>query len=323
MVVKYSTTPVNNTIKTNNIVLGTDTGDYGPTASTGFWNGITPPSSGYTIYTVSESKQEPNIVVASNNNEVIYFAKSFGGTNINTIGEALSYLVTGSTGTTIVNMNYPSIVTNGLVLNLDAGFVPSYPKYGNICRDLSGNNIIGTFTGNTSFNSEVNGNFLFDGNNDYIELSSLTPYSNTQPHTYCAWFKPHSGGGNYYWLINNGTNANGTSLIQYQSRIGFFYSGGGAYQAGNTSMSLNQWHYIVASYNGNTSVTFYLDGAFDGTQSPGGSWTATNNTPRLGGWYNGGYSFDGQMSVVQVYNRALIQSDVTQNFNAQKSRFGL
>lgn len=138
--VKYSATKVNNTIKANNIVFSNKTTDLGPTSSTGFYVGIDPPSSGYTIYQVFGEGQQPKAVVAHNDNEAIYFARSFGGTNINTIEDALVYFLTGSTSTTIVNMDYPKIITNDLVLSIDKNFIASYPRGGTAWNDLSGNN---------------------------------------------------------------------------------------------------------------------------------------------------------------------------------------
>lgn len=103
-VVKYTTTDIPNTVRFGNIAFG-DHGvqDWGQTAVTDFWNGIDPPEGGYTIYRLTALRTEPSIVVAHNDNECIYFARSYGGTNINTITEAINYLLTGSTDTTIVS----------------------------------------------------------------------------------------------------------------------------------------------------------------------------------------------------------------------------
>lgn len=77
--------------------------EWGPTVITGFWNGIDPPTSGYTIYYLTALRQEPIIVVAHNDTECIYFAKEFGGTGINTINDAITYLSVTNPDTNIFN----------------------------------------------------------------------------------------------------------------------------------------------------------------------------------------------------------------------------
>ena len=91
-VIKSATTISTGTIKKNNFVIGVNTTvGYGPTSITSFWNGIVPPYSGYTVYE-QKSCQGPSIRTASDDSELITIAKQYGGTNINTVNDALSYL---------------------------------------------------------------------------------------------------------------------------------------------------------------------------------------------------------------------------------------
>ena len=80
----------------------------------------------------------------------------------------------------------PSIVTNGLVLSLDAADKNSYPGSGTVWTDLSGNNIIGTLTNGPTFNSQNGGSIFTDGTDDWIS----TPYSGSaaDSYTFSAWF---------------------------------------------------------------------------------------------------------------------------------------
>ena len=83
--IKYTTSFTENTIKAKNFVLGIKSGkEYAPTNITGFWNGITPPTNGYTIF-FNKTLQGPSIFVANNDTELINLAKYFGGNNINRI----------------------------------------------------------------------------------------------------------------------------------------------------------------------------------------------------------------------------------------------
>ena len=83
MHVKCSTTTVPNSIKIDNLVFGSEPVSYGPTSSTGFYNGIDPPISGYTIYYATSGMTVPSIVVANNDTELIYWSKAYGGDTTN------------------------------------------------------------------------------------------------------------------------------------------------------------------------------------------------------------------------------------------------
>jgi hypothetical protein len=67
----------------------------------------------------------------------------------------------------------PKIVTNGLVLALDAADRNSYPGSGTTWRDISGNNYSGSLINGTSFNSSNGGVFSFDGVDDYLSLPNM------------------------------------------------------------------------------------------------------------------------------------------------------
>ena len=225
---------------------------------------------------------------------------------------------------------YGGIVKNGLVLNLDAAKRDSYPGTDITWNDISGNGIVGTLTnGGTglTYNSTNGGSIAFDGSNDYISLNTATAYSNTDPHTYCAWIYTTNFGVSYKWIINNGSSNNGTSLITMNSsgfKVGFFHKGGASYQLSTGTLTLNTWNFITAVYSGADSLTFYINGASAGTTTTAPStWTAVNTSPRIGTWYNGSYPFQGNISNVQIYNRALSATDVLQNYNATKGRYGL
>ena len=157
-VIASATTVSNGTIKRNNFLIGVNTSViYGPTSSTNFWNGIVPPSSGYTVY-AQKIVNGPSIRTASNNAELITIAKQYGGTNITTIYDALSYFNSQSNNL-VTNIDYPNIVTSGLTLIIDSGYLPSYPTTATTWYDLSGNVNDGTLVNNPTFSSSNNGYF--------------------------------------------------------------------------------------------------------------------------------------------------------------------
>ena len=217
----------------------------------------------------------------------------------------------------------PNIVTDGLVLALDAANKKSYPGSGTTWYDLSGNLNSGSLVNGPTFDSGNGGSIVFDGGNDYVDLVSLTPYSSNDPHTYSAIIKTDTLS-QYRWIINNGSNTEGTSLIfnGLTDKIGFFYSGGAAVRNSNTILSTNTIYFITTVYEVG-KVTFYLNGIYDGESTTPSTWSAINTNPRIGSWYNGSYYFNGNIYNIQIYNRALTPEEVQQNYNATKARFGL
>ena len=135
-VIRYSGSGLSGFLKKGNYYLGIDeTVNYGPTDTTDVWNGFSPPNNGYTVY-LNKTSQGPSIYAASSVSDLIVFAKEMGGTNINTEEDALNYF-DGRSDAVCVNVDYPKVVTDGLVLFLDSGFIPSYRKSGNTWTDLS------------------------------------------------------------------------------------------------------------------------------------------------------------------------------------------
>jgi hypothetical protein len=233
---------------------------------------------------------------------------------------------------TVGNWRGPNIVKDGLVLYLDAGSPNSYINgiSGTSWKDISGNSTIGTLTNGPTFNSGNGGNIVFDGVDDIVSFSSLTAYGGTNPHNYTAWIK-FNNGSSYKWILNNGDGGSGTSLIIYNSKLGFFYRGGQAVVQANTTLSIETWYHLSVSYLGETTVKMYVNGVLDATKNTlfptagvgTSTWSATNQNPRLGAWFNGSFPFNGSIATTQIYNRALSDTEILQNYNATKARFGL
>ena len=223
---------------------------------------------------------------------------------------------------------YGNIVTNGLILDLDAAKRDSYPGSGTAWNDISGFQNNGTLTNGPTYSTSGAGSIVFDGVDDIVNFSSLRAYGGTDPHNYTAWIK-FNDGSSYKWILNNGAGSNGTSLIIYGSKLGFFYNGGAAVVQANTTLSTGTWYHLSVSYLGETTVKMYVNGALDATKntlSPTAgvgtsTWSATNQNPRLGAWFNGSFPFNGSIATTQIYNRALSDAEVLQNYNATKGRY--
>ena len=210
------------------------------------------------------------------------------------------------------------IVTDGLVLWLDASNKPSYPGSGTTWTDLSGNNNNGTLTNGPTFNSDNGGSMVFDGVNDYV--SNTMPNPGSVPITFDFWMNSNTstpvglfdtapynpsvlrnyGAGNIEWWNSNPTVSLGVSALTW------------------TNIT------IEFSFTTNRTIKYYRNGNLittaTGSASSTFAWTSLifgNINEGSAGWYSG------KISTIKIYNRALSAGEVLQNFNALKSRFGL
>ena len=95
------------------------------------------------------------------------------------------------------------------------------------------------------------------------------------------------------------------------------------WSSGVTSLATNQWYHMVGTNNGST-LSLYINGSLVTSQNVNVQSNHNGNGAMyLMSDYTGGNPVGGKLAVVRIYNTALSQSDITQNFNAQKSRFGL
>lgn len=246
--------------------------------------------------------------------------------------------------------NGPKIVTDGLVLCLDAANRKSYPGTGTAWNDLSGNNKNASLINGVSYSSANNGYFSFDGTNDYGKVPSFNGDSNNELSVF-AWVNSSSetyySGGNVYinWIANkrdNGTDRqwqlltyrNPSSLNIIVPHVTLFsgsttianveYSGGSSI----SGMTLNQWHYVGFTTSGVSGgfVRVYLDGVLNtyttlSANRGKGSRELVLATP---GWdYASILRWNGNISNTQIYNRALSDDEIRRNYNATKGRFGL
>ena len=199
-------------------------------------------------------------------------------------------------------------------------------------RDLSGNNNNGTFTNAPVFSSNNNGNIVFDGVDDYISTGfTTTNLSTSSDFTWLMWcyLSATSAGPQVQVYFGNFTNyspnydwwgayRNGTTLY-----IGNYASS--TERTISTTIPSAGWYQIGQVRNGSTHY-LYLNGV---SKNSGTFTTPSINsaaTLRLGSVGNGATNadnFNGNIASFQLYNRALSASEVLQNFNATKTRFGL
>ena len=229
--------------------------------------------------------------------------------------------------------NYsPKIITDGLVLYLDAANTRSYPTTGTIWSDLSRNNNNGTLINGSTFNSSNGGSIVFDGLDDYVELGTISNSSNPlmlngSSLTLSGVVKKISGGDTFQRVIDKsiGTAASGGySMWVDNERLGYSVAGRNWWTNLTNSSPLNVWNHIniVAT---STSIVAYVNGVeLLGTFFAGTFQTPPNTSAnlRVGTWYNlTGREFKGNIAQVSIYNRALSATEILQNYNAIKGRY--
>ena len=328
--VQYSTSNLTGSLRKGNVALGVTTASIaGPTSTTNWYAGITPASGKYVIYKTAATG-DPDIFCPQTDQELFNFVLMQGGSspNITSVLASLAWIGT-QTNLVAANFDYENIVTDGLVLNLDAGFIGSYPTTASTWYDISGNDKNSTLTNGPTFNSANSGSIVFDGVDDYVLTPSLLNASLNPTESVFVWFNPAAAGQIVSELgqatINTGYH---DSNIEVNSSGIFSFSvwhGSLTNKVVSSAKSFNNWYHLGFTYSGTTFIA-YINGSSIGTT------TFTRQPPTslhyglcsIDGTNMGTSAYgSGKMGNFMFYNRALSASEVQQNFNAQKGRFGL
>jgi hypothetical protein len=225
----------------------------------------------------------------------------------------------------------PNIVTNGLVLNLDAANAKSYVSGSTIWNDISqgGNN--GTLVNGPTFNSANGGSIVFDGSNDYASIPNVG-VTNLTAFSISFWAKASTPSFAYPTVYSENTPANWPNnlfIIYFADGTGAsggirVYFGGSGIITYTTSVANDLWYNVCFVQNSKTDRVLYLNSTQIGTHNVNINHTATYSV--IGANNNNGsltQYFKGNLSNLQLYNRALSAQEVLQNYNATKTRFGL
>ena len=227
----------------------------------------------------------------------------------------------------------PNIIEDGLVFYLDAANKKSYPGTGTTWSDLAGSNN-GTLTNGPTFDSGNGGSLVFDGSNDYVTLGTPSLMNGVQvPLTICVWAKANAlGSYNVLWGVDKNATGGGLySMLRVDSgQIRYFTtnsSGGYQFNSDVFSVSTGVWNFYAVTVSGtisSPSVTIYLNNS-----SSNLSYSTLSSSPdltvdfRIGSNQRALEDWNGNISNVKWYNRALTATEIQQNYNATKGRYGL
>jgi len=220
-----------------------------------------------------------------------------------------------------------SIVTDGLVLNLDAGNPLSYPGTGTTWTDLTTNGNNGTLINGPTFDSGNGGSIVFDGTNDYVSSFPIQISGNGSKTVSCFFKINTTIRSGLCGTRNFDTSPNGWVLCVNRTTSGnlSYYHTSGSILEIAAGISTNTWYNACVTYDVSTAIaTLYLNGIIIG--SPATSFTTINSSSFNGvigaETVNGGF-LNGNIAQTLIYNRALSSQEVLQNYNATKGRYGL
>lgn len=235
----------------------------------------------------------------------------------------------------------PDIQENGLILAVDAGNFKSYSGIGTTVSSLVSNDN-GILVNDPTYSSLNGGSFSFDGTNDYVDLGSNYFISTLSPFTVNTWVSinprtPNGTQSDFHRIITLRSVGTSTFGIAYVSQLNSGYEG--LYVANNNGWvraktsfypSSNIFGFLTLTYNGSGSTnisnfkmywnTTELTFNTSGLSTP----AVTTDNNYLGARQPGDIqSFKGNIASIQIYNKLLNESEIRQNYNATKSRYGL
>jgi hypothetical protein len=224
---------------------------------------------------------------------------------------------------------FGKIVTNGLVLALDAADRNSYPGSGTTWTDLSGNGNNGTLTNGPTFS---NNSIVFDGTNDYVNIGVDKSCNRfTADFAISAWVNRTNSGVTFGNIIGDYFTNSTANALEWQILMNnnanfalYNVTGGFIINTVSSGFSPGNWINVVVTRIGST-ITMYANTNSIATATNSTTFGSATGNLNIGiDGNNSSEPFTGRIGEVLIYkNKGLTSSEVLQNYNAQKSRFNL
>ena len=332
--IKYSTDSQSLALKKGNFYIATGDVGKGPTSTTGYYNGITPPAGGYTIY-LNKASGGPSIYVASNDSDLITLTNKIAGASYSTAAQCLSYFA-GQTDKVVLSFDIGNIVTDGISLCLLPQNSICYPKGGGSWYDIANGLTLTSYGTQTPFTTMGGAlGFSFNDSGYWVCTSNSNLVDLGGDCTIILWIYGTTGESRRTIFQKNGTiyasyeqeiamtweNGNG---ISYYSRCCPTYD-----YAGTEATSSNVWN--MMSFKLSTGKT---TAARRGYRSKNGSawvedYVSRSNTAIVAagdlviGTGYAGTCYSGGIGTVLCYNKLLSDAELLQVYNTTKTYYGL
>ena len=216
----------------------------------------------------------------------------------------------------------PRIVTDGLVIALDAGNTKSYPGSGTTWKNIAtegsfGDATLKTGSGRNTYSSNNGGYFSLP--EAFIPNPGSSPFTTF---TYSVWCRTPNVSG-YQSMIDQG---NDDFLFALYDNELLIYDPTVTVPNSSFTVAVHTWYNFVATHTHTGPISFYVDGELVHTSS-----SSYSDSHTFANWSFGGGSiaadstgdevWDGFISSISIYNRSLTASEVSQNYNATKGRY--
>lgn len=223
--------------------------------------------------------------------------------------------------------NYRTVITRGLTYYLEATAAESIPETGTTWTDVIGSNTA-TLTNGANWTSSFAGSVRLDGTDDFVDCGNVVGSATT--FTICSWVYPGGSQATYADIFDNNHRGdqnwvcqqNVSNLNQYEFGINntntSLNRGSGLF-----TLSTNTWAFLSFTFDSTGTVRGYVNASLIGTSASGGAITYASPYLRLGLWGGGGRQWNGSYGNFYYYNRALSAAEISQNYNAQRGRFGI
>lgn len=339
--IKHGTSSLSSLVKGNQNFGVSGFADYGPTSSSGFYQGITPPNGGYTIY-VDRASGGPSIHVANNDTQCIFFLKSFGATG-STITEVLAW-ATAQTTLFVQSTEFTTTVTSYYMYGspfmlFDFNSTSDYGNSGTAIKDLSGNSNDGTFVTGTGkgttttvfgYSSTAPARLNLNGSSSSVRLVNTAQFTGTQTHSMVAWIRlsGHAGGA-YPGIFSSDQNPYGyefslTNESPKRLLLERFSAGAvvGNFGTDYPAFAYNTWYMVSMRYDGTiSSIDIYMGGTrYTKTATIGAISTSNSYGPSMGLRYNNW--IQGDYGYTAGYLTDIGTTGLDAIYNNTKSRYG-
>ena len=230
----------------------------------------------------------------------------------------------------------PKIVTDGLILCLDAADKKSYSGSGTTWTDRSGNGYDGTLANGPTFDGANGGSLSFDGSDDHVTTNFDIDFT-TDDFTLEAWVNPNFVSATYGRPIMTMNTTGSCSTYDFafefgrqSGKFGLVADGGNGNPTLYTSSTYSQdsWYNVCVTRIQNSvndwTYVMYVNG--ESSQTKTGNYNGGSGGKLTIGKFADCSAVDewlGKIAIVKIYNRTLTASEVAQNFNAQRGRFGI
>lgn len=228
-------------------------------------------------------------------------------------------------------VNYsPRVVTDGLVLCLDAANPKSYSGTGTVWNDISGNNNNGVLINGVGYSSSNSGHMVFDSINDYVDCGNNTSLNLINAVSLEAWVKftttantvcieKSNNNTHYQFQIFSPTQATGGGVLVFMMQ-----PSPSNWVVSDIPSNDNNWHHVVGTYERSVSTAkIYIDNVLRNTNTAILIGPSSNTQPLVMGSRSGASGFGGSIGNVKIYNRALTSQEIQQNFNSIRGRYNI